>query len=63
MELIKAIAFLFGHHFLSFNHLEIREEQDLLEILDLDLFGAKILVSILIETFLATEILLDSCLV
>jgi hypothetical protein len=39
-----------------------REEQDLLEILDLELFGVKILVSILIEPFVATVILLDSCL-
>ena len=40
-----------------------REEQDLLEILDLELFGVKTLVSILIEVSLATFILLDSCLV
>jgi hypothetical protein len=40
-----------------------REEQDLLEILDLKLFGVKTLVSILIEVSLATFILLDSCLV
>ena len=39
-----------------------REEQDLLDILDLELFDVKILVSILIEPFLATVILLDSCL-
>ena len=39
-----------------------REEQDLLEILDLELFGVKILVSILIDPFVATVILLDSCL-
>ena len=37
--------------------------QDLLEILDLELFGVKTLVSILIEVSLATFILLDSCLV
>ena len=39
-----------------------REEQDLLEILDLELFGVKILISILIDSSLATVILLDSCL-
>ena len=39
----------------------LREEQDLLEVLDLKVFGVKILVSILIEPFLATVILLDSC--
>jgi hypothetical protein len=46
----------------SILHGDIREEQDLLEILDLELFGIKILVSILIEPILATLILLDSCL-
>ena len=40
-----------------------REEQDLLEILDLELFVVKTLVSILIEPSLATFVLLDSCLV
>jgi hypothetical protein len=40
-----------------------REEQDLLEILDLEPFGAKTLVLILIEPSLATFVLLDSCLV
>ena len=39
----------------------IREEQDLLEILDLELFGVKTLVSI--EPSLATAVLLDSYLV
>ena len=39
------------------------EEQDLLEILDLNLFGVKTLVSILIEPSLAIVFLLDSCLV
>ena len=42
---------------------EDREEQDLLEILDLKLFGDKILVLILIDPFPATGVLLDSCLV
>jgi hypothetical protein len=41
----------------------IREEKDLLEILDLDIFGVKILVLILIEPSLATVVLIDSCLV
>ena len=41
----------------------LREEQDLLEILDPELIGVKILVLILIEPFLATLILIDSCLV
>ena len=40
-----------------------REEQDLVEILNLELFGVKTLVSILIEPSLATFVLLDSCLV
>ena len=40
-----------------------REEEDLLEILDLQLFGVKNVVSILIDPLLATVILLDSCLV
>ena len=40
-----------------------REEQDLLEILELELFDVKTLVSILIELSLATNALLDSCLV
>ena len=40
-----------------------REEQDLLEILDLELFCVKSLVSILIEPSLAIVVLLDSCLV
>jgi hypothetical protein len=38
------------------------EEQDLLEILDQKLFGVRILNLILIESFLETEVLLDSCL-
>jgi hypothetical protein len=42
---------------------EIAEEQDLLEILDLEFLGVKIVVSVLIKSFLATGILLDSCLV
>ena len=40
-----------------------REEQDLLEILDLELFGITTLVTILIEPYLANVVLLDSCLV
>ena len=43
--------------------LTAREEQDLLEIRDLKLFGVKTLVLILIEPSLATVVLLDSCLV
>jgi hypothetical protein len=43
--------------------MEIREEQDMLEILDLELFDVKTLVLILIELSLATVVLLDSCLV
>jgi hypothetical protein len=43
--------------------LSVREEQDLLEILDLKLFGVKALISILIEPSLANVALLDSCLV
>jgi hypothetical protein len=39
-----------------------REEQDLLEILDLELISVKTLVSILIEPSIATVVLLDSCL-
>ena len=42
---------------------QIREEQDLLEILDLVLFGVKTIVLILIEPSLATVVLLDSCFV
>ena len=42
---------------------ESREEQDLLEIHDLKLFGVKTLVSILIEPSLETVFLLESCLV
>ena len=41
----------------------LRDEQDLLEILDLELLGVKTLVSILIELSLATDFLHDSCLV
>ena len=40
-----------------------REEQDLLDILDLKLFDVRILVSILIGPHLESLILLDSCLV
>ena len=40
-----------------------RDEQDLLENLDLELLGVKTLASILIEPSLATDVLLDSCLV
>jgi hypothetical protein len=40
-----------------------REEQDLLEVLDFELFSVRTLVSILIEPSLATVVLLDSCLV
>jgi hypothetical protein len=40
-----------------------REEQDLLEILDLNFFVAKNPVLILIEPSLAAVVLLDSCLV
>ena len=46
-----------------FEHKLARDEQDLLEILDLELFGVKILVLILIEPFQATVILINSCLV
>jgi hypothetical protein len=42
---------------------QTRDEQDLLEILDLELFGVKTLVSILIEPSLANVVLLDSFLV
>jgi hypothetical protein len=47
----------------SFSAQQIREEQDLLEILDIKLFGVKTLVSVLIETSLATFVLLPSCLI
>ena len=47
----------------SLLHLNTREEQDLLEILDLELLGVKTLVSILIDPSLATVVLLDYCLV
>jgi hypothetical protein len=40
-----------------------REEQDLLEILDLELIGLKILVLIFIDCSQPTVALLDSCLV
>ena len=42
---------------------QVREEQGLLDILDLELLYVKILVSILIEPYLESVILLDSFLV
>ena len=40
-----------------------REEQNLLGIIDLELFGVKIIILVLIESFLATLFFIDSCLV
>ena len=67
-QFISAIIFAFPFFLLTHNQCPklytlSREEQDLLEILDLELFGVKTLVLILIEPSLATFVLLDSCLV
>ena len=42
-------------------HIIAREEHDLLEILDLELFTVRILVPFMIELFIASEVFLDSC--